>query len=150
MLNLGTTILDETLTGLRLGGVEDCETVALWLGRRSPNDQTVVQVYRPKQIIDRDRFEIPPESMRELLGHLRKERLQLVAQVHSHPARAFHSRADNEWAIVRHVGALSLVVPWFGLRTSCNSFLDDVACFQLDEADHWHEVSPDSVLRVQT
>jgi proteasome lid subunit RPN8/RPN11 len=150
MLNLGTAILDETLTCLRLGGVENCETVALWLGRRSLNDQTVVQVYRPKQIIERDRFDIPPESMRELLSHLRKERLQLVAQVHSHPARAFHSRADNAWAIVRHVGALSLVVPWFGLRTSRASFRDDVACFQLDEADHWHEVSTDSVLTVRS
>jgi len=35
----------------------------------------------------------------------------VAAQVHSHPDEAFHSKGDDEWAIVRHEGALSIVVP---------------------------------------
>jgi len=47
-------------------------------------------------------FRIPPSSMTAMMAHLRERKLGLAAQVHSHPNRAFHSRADDAWAIVRH------------------------------------------------
>jgi hypothetical protein len=60
--------------------------------------------------------------------------------VHSHPAKAFHSRADDEWAIVRHEGALSLVVPDFASRTSADSFATDIAAFVLTSSNEWAEI----------
>jgi len=40
--------------------------------------------------------------------------LRLIAQVHSHPGEAYHSRADDRYAIVTAEGGFSLVVPDFG------------------------------------
>ena len=65
----------------------------------------------------------------------------VAAQVHTHPAQAFHSEADDQWAIVRHVGALSLVVPYFAKDTRVASFFDDVALFRLSSENAWCEVS---------
>ena len=38
----------------------------------------------------------------------------LVAQIHGHPGRAYHSGADDKLAMVRLPGGLSIVVPNFG------------------------------------
>jgi hypothetical protein len=38
-----------------------------------------------------------------------------VARIHSHPGEAFHSAADDANPVLTHVGALSIVVPYFGL-----------------------------------
>jgi len=148
MLACPTAIIDETLAHLRAGGAEACETAVLWLGRRSGDDQTIVEAFRPQQIVDRDFFQIPSEGMRALIAHLRGRQFHILAQVHSHPELAFHSRADDRWAIVRHLGAVSLVIPWFGLKTTRGSFLHDVAAFQLDATDRWCEVAPRSILVV--
>ena len=67
----------------------------------------IVEAYVPEQEAEVDYFHIPPSGMMALMAHLRERRLGLAAQVHSHPARAFHSLADDKWAIVRHEGAMS-------------------------------------------
>ena len=38
-----------------------------------------------------------------------------VARIHSHPGPAFHSPADDANPVLTHEGALSIVVPFFGL-----------------------------------
>lgn len=38
-----------------------------------------------------------------------------VARIHSHPAEAFHSPADDANPVLTHEGALSIVAPFFGL-----------------------------------
>lgn len=38
-----------------------------------------------------------------------------VARIHSHPYEAFHSPADDANPALTHEGALSIVVPYFGL-----------------------------------
>jgi hypothetical protein len=67
----------------------------------------------------------------------------IAAQIHTHPKRAFHSAADDKWAIVRHTGALSLVIPHFALRTSRASFRADTAVFALSPQNKWLMASPD-------
>lgn len=146
MLSCSATIVAETLAHIHAGATRDAETAVLWLGRTE--HQVVMEVFRPQQIVARDFFNIPAKGMRGLLAHLREKRLHILAQAHSHPESAFHSLTDNEWAVIRHVGAVSLVVPWFGFRTSAVSFLDDIAAFQLDGDDVWQEVPPRSVLAV--
>jgi len=85
--------------------------------------------------------------MAALLTYLRESRLQVVAQVHSHPYDAFHSRADDMWAIIRHIGALSLVVPSFGLQTTAETFVNDAAVYVLFADNQWHQVPAARVLR---
>jgi len=148
MLGVSDGHIGETIAHLRAGGTRRIETVVLWLGRRSEDVQSVQEVYRPEQAAARDYFKIPPTSMRQLLGHLRRRRLQVLAQCHSHPRQAFHSEADDAWAIVRHVGALSLVIPWFGGRTTVATFLTDTAVFELDPHNRWREVASRTALRI--
>jgi hypothetical protein len=78
--------------------------------------------------------------MDKLMQELRTRRLMIAAQVHTHPNLAYHSTADDRWAIVRHVGALSLVVPHFALRTSCETFKKDNTVFSLSPRNEWLEL----------
>jgi hypothetical protein len=117
--------------------------VLLWLGRREEGVQKIVDVYRPDQIGTVDYFEIPRNGMAALMARLRVDGLYVVSQVHTHPEKAFHSYADDRWAIVRHVGALSIVLPYFASLTTAENFLQQVAVYQLDESNNWNEVSSD-------
>jgi len=135
-------LIDETLEILKKAGRRGSEGIALWLARRSDDDDTVqvVEVLEPLHRAAVDFFHIPPEGMSALMAHLRKTRTKLVAQVHSHPGHAFHSQADDDWAIVRHEGALSFVVPYFARNTNASTFLDQVALFHLSDQDEWLEI----------
>src|SRR5690349_17803539 len=115
-------VLVETLRHLQEGGRQGHECVVLWLGRRSEKAVLIEEAYRPLHEAEADLFWISTDGMDALKAILRKRRLMVAAQVHSHPERAFHSMADDRWAIVRHQGALSLVLPHFGLRTTRSSF----------------------------
>jgi proteasome lid subunit RPN8/RPN11 len=134
-----------TLDHLRDGGRDNCECVVLWLGRREGASVIVQEVYRPKQIAKADMFWIPPEGMDALKLLMRRRRLMVAAQVHSHPGGAFHSAADDQWAIVRHEGALSIVVPEFALHTFRENFFDHAKAYQLSPANEWCEVGRDEV-----
>ena len=135
------SIVDDTLSRLHEAGRRGCECVVLWLGKRRDGGAQVMDAYLPLQTAKADMFRIPPAGMAALQAELRKGRLMVAAQVHSHPKEAFHSRADDQWAIVRHEGALSLVLPDFALGTAVGSFLRDVKVYQLSPTAKWVEVS---------
>lgn len=134
-------VVDATLAHLREAGSRRCECVVLWLARRSGTELAVQYAYRPNQHAEADMFHIPRESMAALHAELRAKRLMVAAQVHSHPQDAFHSRADDRWAIVRHEGALSLVVPDFAKHTRTDTFLDETKIFRFSDSAKWLEVS---------
>jgi hypothetical protein len=136
--------LQETLGHLKVGGERNCETVVLWLGELD----RVTAVYRPDQEVDADYFRLSPSAMRELVRHLRATRTKILAQAHSHPAKAFHSVADDKWAVVRHAGAVSIVVPYFAFGIEAANFADAVATYQLDRNDQWQPVHFQSVVSV--
>lgn len=132
--------LQATINHLQDGGRLNRETMVLWLASKGDQSLRVVQVHKPDQQAARDIFRILPESMRSLMKHLREDRLKIVAQVHSHPMEAFHSRADDEWAIVRHEGAISIVLPYFARGISPATFFQASATFRLSAYDSWDQV----------
>ncbi|RDS84382.1 Mov34/MPN/PAD-1 family protein [Dyella psychrodurans] len=132
--------IDTTLAHLREAGSRNCEGIVLWLGRRTPSAIHVEAVYRPAHVAREDMFHIPPASMTALQAELRQRRLMVAAQVHSHPLEAFHSRADDQWAIIRHEGALSLVIPYFASQTTTGTFLKDAKVYQFSANAKWTEV----------
>jgi len=75
-----------------------------------------------------------------MMTYLRQYKLKLVAQIHSHPREAFHSIADDQWAIVRREGALSIVVPDFATHTTPENFMLDARFYQLSQSDQWFEL----------
>lgn len=131
-------LIAETLEILRRGGSRREERVVLWLAGPSQHPPArVVEVYEPEQITAIDSFELPPHSMRALMAHLATSRRRIVAQIHTHPGRAFHSKADDEWAIIRHAGALSLVLPRFAAQTTTPNFLDQAMIYEFSPEGQW-------------
>ena len=145
LVHCSTAHVADTLAYLREAGTRSHECVVLWLGRPSAQGIEVVSVYRPQQEAAADMFHIPPQSMAALRATLRRDRVMVAAQVHSHPQEAFHSRADDHWAIVRHVGALSLVVPEFAARTSTALFLAHTKVFRFSSSAQWCEVPANQI-----
>lgn len=139
-------VVDATLAALRTGGLEGVERVVFWLGRRTTDGNAdIAEVLVPAQEAAADYFRIPPDSMIALMTHLRRNRLVLLAQVHSHPREAFHSAADDKWAVVRHEGGLSIVVPWFGANVTAANFEAASAVFRLTSDDRWVRVEIDEL-----
>jgi proteasome lid subunit RPN8/RPN11 len=131
-------LLRETIALLRRGGELAEERVVLWLARSTAHDPApIAEVYEPAQLTDVDYFRLPPESIRRLMIHLRATRRKIAAQIHTHPGRAFHSEADAEWAIIRHVGALSLVLPRFAESTTPSNFLREVVTYEYSAKGEW-------------
>jgi hypothetical protein len=139
ILFVSSSTLTETLSTLQEAGRRNSERVVLWLARCAGQVAEVECLWMPEQVAGYDYFEIPPKAMEQLFVKLRQHRWFVGAQVHTHPGRAFHSQADDRWAIVRHVGALSLVVPDFGLKTDTASFLEHTAVFSLSPQNKWIE-----------
>jgi hypothetical protein len=143
--------VEHTLTFLRRAGAErNAEGVVLWLGKRTESGVEVLEALIPEQQAARDMFRIPPAAMAALLRHLGDTRTFIAAQVHSHPRRAFHSHADDTWAIIRHVGALSIVVPDFARNASIQNFIAETAAYCLSRDNAWELVPPEDVQRQLT
>ena len=140
LVSCPSALVHTTLTQLREAGQDRCECVVLWLGRRDDRSIWIEDAYRPLQTAKADMFHIPPAGMTALHAELRRRRFLVAAQVHSHPRNAFHSKADDRWAIVRHEGALSLVVPNFATGTTVATFLDNTKVYRFSASAQWVEV----------
>ena len=139
-LRVSNDVLGRTLEVLQEAGRRERECVVLWLATRTESEVFVREAYMPEQIATDDMFRIPRESIASLFDTIRARALFVAAQVHTHPQSAFHSAADDRWAVVRHVGALSLVLPYFAKTVTIESFLDDAAVFELSAANLWIEI----------
>ena len=112
--------LEQTLQTMREFGRQGCEVLVLWLGRFGANeDEAVIErAYVPPQKPIKSEegvgYFVSGETLFQLNRALSESGLRLIAQVHSHPSEAYHSDADDRYAIVTMEGGLSLVVPDFG------------------------------------
>jgi proteasome lid subunit RPN8/RPN11 len=148
LLRCPAGLVEQTLESLRAAGQRGTEGVVLWLAQRPLVDGAVIfEAFVPEYTARADVFRIPPSAMTALMAHLRTQKLALAAQVHSHPELAFHSQADDAWAIVRHEGALSIVVPHFAQGVTADNFLAKTATFRLSAEDRWLPVLPDDLPR---
>ncbi len=139
-IEIYTDIVGDTISKLQRVGLRQAEGIVLWLGAQHDGVVRVEEAYEPEYHSEKDYFRIPPTGMARLLSYLGDSGLHIIAQVHTHPEEAFHSRADDTWAIVRHLGALSLVLPYFAKHTSIENFLTEAAVFCLAENGQWQLV----------
>ncbi|MCV0398179.1 MAG: Mov34/MPN/PAD-1 family protein [Rhizobiaceae bacterium] len=144
-MKVGRDVVAATIERLQDGGRIGHERAVLWLGRGAGR---IEELYEPRQRTRADQFYFDGPSMQLLFGHLRGKRLRVLAQVHSHPGRAFHSEADDDWAIIRHAGALSLVLPRFAQEATVDNFLDLAATYVLSTGNHWEEASGATLLEI--
>lgn len=57
-------------------------------------------------------MEVPPDSIGDVVAALLAEQF-VLARVHTHPGRAYHSSTDDRNLLLAHPGAVSVVVPAF-------------------------------------
>lgn len=138
--SISKSLVEQTLADLRAAGLRCSEGIVLWFAPRGTR-RTISKVIVPIHNASDDYFDITPEGNRQLREICQRERLILEAQVHTHPSRAFHSKADDKLAVVRHVDALSIVLPDFAARTTADNFIAHSAAFMLTEDDTWVNVS---------
>jgi proteasome lid subunit RPN8/RPN11 len=112
--------IDQMLQTMRDFGSHGWEVLVLWLGEVEPSTGKahVSHAFVPKQksISNEDGvgYFVSGETLFQLNRDLSETGLRLIAQVHSHPREAYHSEADDRYAIVTAEGGMSLVVPNFG------------------------------------
>ncbi|QYA25152.1 hypothetical protein G3I01_06375 [Gramella sp. MT6] len=145
-LKVKKNLVVETLELLKSS--PDKEKVLLWLGHFQGGDCIVAEIFDPIQICDLHYFKIPEEGMIQLLEKLRKSGFRIVAQIHTHPFEAYHSEADDEWAIIRHLNAFSLVLPYFCATTTIDNFLENVASFSLTSKNEWKKINNSNLLLI--
>lgn len=131
---------------LRWAGARGDECFVLWAGADKPWGQLITKVIRPEQQALRTaRGEVgvyvPGDALFAITRSLYETGDVLLAQVHAHPGRAYHSETDNRYPIVTHHGALSVVVPDFA-RGSPD--LRSCACYQLGPAG-WTLLTPNAL-----
>jgi len=146
LVSVPSAIVVETVDVLRAASTT--ERVLLWLAERGSHGVVVREVFVPEQYAESDYFHIPRSGMEALLQHLRGRRWTVAAQVHTHPADAFHSPADDRWAIVRHVGALSLVIPRFCQGTTAATFSRDAAVFRMTFENEFVQIDSRDAYRI--
>lgn len=112
--------VEKMLATMREFGANGWELLVLWIGEIEPSGESahVIQAFVPKQKAltseDGVGYFVSGETLFELNRALAETGLRLIAQVHSHPRMAYHSEADDRYAIVTAEGGYSLVVPDFG------------------------------------
>lgn len=144
-LHVPGAVLCETWLALRRYGRQGCEGFVVWLGSIEGEDAHVKQALVPEQRSIRDEsgvgYFVDADSLFQLNVQLARTGLRLIAQVHSHPTDAYHSRTDDEFAIVTAEGGFSIVVPDFADGEPSPS---SCAIYRLRRAG-WHQLGDDDV-----
>jgi len=134
----------ETLRTIGEAGVEG---LVLWAGVAENDRFTVRVVLLPAQHCSSGEHGllvlVDGRELHRIGVWLYEQRLQLIAQLHSHPTDAYHSTTDDTIPIVTTEGGLSLVVPDFARGAAC---LADYAVFRLDATGAWRELTTAAAL----
>ena len=149
VVTLPRTCVEATERHLRRMGQGGNEGLVLWAGTCEGSTASVLEAIVPKQQGVRTAsgiyVSIDPDEFHRLNVHLYRTRQVLVAQVHSHPGRAYHSSMDDEYAVATQVGSLSLVVPAFAVRPFS---VPECAVYRLSPQRRWAELPPADAVRL--
>ena len=115
------------------------EAVLLWVGVRNEARAYARRIVVPEFTSTRLHFEVTLEERISLASALAAEGELVLAQLHTHPGAAFHSDTDDRFALPRHTGAISIVVPDFA--TDWNGDLTTVSVNIHWGAGVWRELA---------
>lgn len=140
------SILTESAGLLRSLGEGVRESALLWTGTEQSGNATVERIIVPLQVASPKHFEVSFEERLRIAQELAESEQRLLAQLHTHPGRAFHSLTDDRLALPRHTGAISLVIPNFACEWQGSLF--DVSVNIHLGAGVWNELSAQTVATV--
>lgn len=91
------------------------EGIVYWAGRNVAKEWIISTCISPRAQTSRGSFETSSASNAEVVSFLAKNKLELLAQVHSHPSDLVgHSAGDDSGALMPYENFLSIVVPSYG------------------------------------
>ncbi|MEP1075188.1 Mov34/MPN/PAD-1 family protein [Leptolyngbya sp. PL-A3] len=90
------------------------EGITYLLGRTNGCITIAATAVRPEAQTTSGSFEVASLAMARVVRCAAKLNLQVVAQVHTHPTIAFHSKGDEEGARIKYNGYASIVLPDYG------------------------------------
>jgi hypothetical protein len=145
-LSIPRNCVDDLHAHLRKVGREGHEGLGLWVGRQAGDhfqvQKTLIPAQRHIRTADGVCVVTGPEELHRINVWLYRQKLALIAQIHSHPGRAYHSSTDDQYAIATTVGCLSLVVPDFAWAPFD---LRNVASYRLDGRGVWRALTAGQV-----
>lgn len=119
-INVPSIIFKKTLSFLREYGLENKESLCLWIGEDKNEVFFIKEVIFPKQINNFTSFWVSAEELDKINRDIYEKGLKLIVQIHSHPGVAFHSSTDDEFSLVTTAGSFSIVIPYFGYISGNN------------------------------
>lgn len=133
----------------QITGAQGYERLALFAGVKEGDIFTVMQIVYPKQYLTRGpkglSFFVEGEELERLGDWLFEQKLSLIGQIHSHPAEAYHSEADDEMAIITKYGGISIVVPDFG---NSDHLLQGSAFYRLMPQLGWTALAKEEITKL--
>jgi hypothetical protein len=136
-------LLARSEDSLRAAGRDGCELFVLWSGRQDGEHCEVLDGHVPRQSSYKSKdgllVRVEGRALHKLNSWLFEHEQTLIAQLHAHPANAYHSDTDDAYPIVTQLGGLSLVAANF-----CEDGLisDSTAAFRLREEGWVEEPTP--------
>ena len=134
---------------MRKVGRDGFEGLGLWAGRQSGDTFTVEEAIIPEQKHIRTEDGVcvitGAEELHRLNVWLYRKGLSLIAQIHSHPGRAYHSDTDDRYAVAATVGCFSLVIPDFARGPFQ---IERLASYRLDVSGAWRGIGASQAARM--
>jgi hypothetical protein len=130
-------ILEKSFETFRACGRAECECAVFWTGSRDTDE--VDGVEHPVHRRSPYGYDVDDSWLTDFWKRLVISQKTIKAQMHTHPAAAFHSATDDRWPIVSQPGFLSIVIPNFAIGEVS---LEDAWIGQLGEDGTWRRVSP--------
>jgi hypothetical protein len=132
---------------LRAAGRHHREAVGFWAGVQENAVFHVHAGYVPKQLAGEmdggSLVMVDGDELFRMNVWLHEHRLTLIAQVHSHPADAYHSDTDEEYPVMSRVGGLSIVVPDYA---GADFDLVSAAVYRLGRERDWRALSVEDTI----
>jgi hypothetical protein len=125
----------------RVGQTEN-EAIVLWAGRCAESEFRVTEFIIPKQTPIRTDgglcYVVMGEELFRINQYLYTRGLELIAQLHTHPEKAYHSDLDDAYPVITEAGGVSLVIPNFACQPAN---ILNWAAYRLSRAGVWDELS---------
>lgn len=116
------------------------EALVLWAGRPTPDGRALVShLLLPEFVSRRDHLTLPPAERHTVAAWIRAEQLLIFSDLHTHPARAFLSRADVAAPFSTRDGFYATVVPNFAQ----DPLMKDWRMYEATGGS-WQEVTPET------
>jgi hypothetical protein len=138
MIVIAPAVLEQARRWFERCGEEGCGATAMIAARGIDGDQLVIPDQRATPATQCS-VTVTDLGQRQLVEALDLDHIY-VARIHSHSGLAYHSPADDTNAALTFPGAISIVVPFFGL--GLRRGLDSCAVHILLEPGHWIQVPP--------